>query len=273
VNLGERANVKEHVLNLINALANLSPSRSIISQLILLLPEKPTVIEHSYPECSSHSVKAVMESLGVRFGDRVEREKNSFAEALYKYVHKTFDWLDNELLHWEYHSYGSGLTKIGDKMKEVRSSLAKLTETHIDSIPNPYLEWAKLVLKKLSSIYGQSKILGFLKELLTHDLFIDRDYERKSWQSFLNEVKTSIRANPAEFEEILKSAVKGGERERLCKGSGGYLDVYVFLEHSKYHLDPLIYEMYTYRDHRRSEYEYRVRHKEALKRALEEASK
>jgi hypothetical protein len=266
VSLSEGVNVKEHVLNLIDALTNLSPSRNIVSQLILLLPEDLAVVEQSYQEAVSHDVKAILRSLRVRFGDKVERIENGFAEALYKHIHKIFDWLDNEHLYMRWTDHGAA---VRDKMSEVRSSLAKLTGAHVDLMPNPYLEWAKLVLKKLSTLYGRSKIFGFLKALLAHHSFRDNDYRRENWQRFLNEVRTGIGADPAEFEEILRFTVSMGESEHLHrKGSRRYPEGDIYLEHAKYHLDPLLCETYRYES--RYDYEYMVRHKEALMKALEE---
>lgn len=265
--MSESVNVKEYMLNLVNALANLSPSRNIVSQLILLLPRDLTIIERSYQETTSHDAEAVLRSLGVKFGGEVERIQNSFAESLYKHIHKIFDWLDNEHIYMRW-VYGEYVYYVIDKMSEVRSSLAKLTDIHIDLIPNPYLEWAKLVLKKLSSVYGQGKIFGFLKKLLAHDSFRD-DYRRSNWQRFLNEARTEMGANPAEFDEIVKSAINMGQSEHLYhKGSTRHPEGDVYLEHSSFHLDPLLNVTYPYES--RYDYEYVVRHKEALMKALEE---
>ncbi|MEM4447255.1 MAG: hypothetical protein QW328_07145 [Nitrososphaerota archaeon] len=271
--MSESVNVKEHMLNLINALANLSPSRNILSQLILLLPEDLATVERSYQEAVSNEAKAILRSLGVKFGDKVERTENSFATELYKHIHRIFDWLDNEHLYMRCIDYGGVLYReVRDKMSEVRSSLAKLTGVHIDLIPNPYLEWAKLVLKKLSQTYGQSKIIGFLKALLAHDSFRDEDYRRENWQRFLDEVRTEIGANPAEFEEILRFTVMREEELLYSKGSRRHPEGDIYLEHSKYHLDPILCETYRYvRGYKSGErYEYVVRHKEALIKALEE---
>ena len=264
-------NIREHLLNLISALTNLSPSRNIISQLILLLPEDLAVIERSYPEIVSPNAKDILESLGVKFGDEVKRIEKSFAEALYKHIHKTFDWLDDEHL---YIGIRTNYVEYLEKMGEVRSSLAKLTGVHINSIPNPYFEWAKLVLKKLSTQYGQSKISSFLRALLAHDSFRDRDYKGESLQRFLNEIRTRIGVNPAEFKEILNSTVSMGESEYLYrKGSRRYPEGHIYLEHAKYHLDPLLCETYRYENYKGWSYvyEYRVRHKETLSKALREA--
>jgi len=266
-------NIREHLLNLINALTNLSPSRNIISQLILLLPEDPAVIERSYPEIVSPNTKDILESLGVKFGDKVERIEKSFSESLYKHIHKTFDWLDDEHL---YIGIRTNYIEYLEKMDDVRSSLAKLTGVHINSIPNPYFEWAKLVLKKLSNKYGQSKISSFLRALLAHDSFRDRNYNRGSiLQRFLDEIRTRIGVNPAEFKEILNYIVSMGESEYLYrKGSRRYPQGHIYLEHAKYHLDPLLCETYRYEYYKGwgYVYEYRVRHKETLEKVLREIS-
>jgi len=256
--LNESTNVKEHMLNLINALVNLSPSRNIISQLIFLLPEDLAVVEHSYPEATSPDAKGILESLGVKFGEKVERINDGFAEAFHKHIHKTFDWLDDEHLYMEWIHYGYHVHNVVSKMSEVRSSLAKLMDVHVDSIPNPYLEWTKLVLKKLSTSYGRDKIFGLLKALLARDLFKEKD-----WQRFLNEVRTRIGADPAEFKEILRSTVIGESEHLYRMGSRRHPEGDIYLKHAKYHLDPLLYET-------RYEGEYIVRHKEALMKALEE---
>jgi len=227
------------------------------------LPEDLAVVEHSYPEVTSSDAKGILESLGVKFGEKVERIKDSFAEAIHKHIHKTFDWLDDEHLYIEQILYGYHVHDVVNKMDEVRSSLAKLMDVHVNSIPNPYLEWAKLVLKKLSTLYGKGKIISFLKALLARDSFKDKD-----WQLFLNEVRTKIGADPAEFEEILRSTVIGESEHLHRKGSRRYPEGDIYLKHAKYHLDPLLYETRYYGA--RYEGKYVVRHKEALVKALEE---
>lgn len=266
--MSDGARVKEHMLNLLNALANLSPSRSMISQLVLLLPEESVLVERSYPELASPEAKGVLESLGVKFGYKVERAQNSFAEALYKHIHNIFDWLDDELLF-------TGQWTI-DQMNEVRSSLAKLTGVHIDSIPNPYKEWARLVLRKLSTLYGKEKVLKFLKTLLDRSSFEKaRDYKDRALQEFSNKLKAEIAISPPELKELQRFMLFAeGESEHIYhKGSSRHPEGDLWIEHSKYHLDPLICESYRYTTYTGwgIDYEYRVRHKKSLSEALMEA--
>jgi hypothetical protein len=196
------------MLNLINALANLSPSRNILSQLILLLPKDFAIIEHSYPETSSSEAKELLDILGVQFSDCVKRTKDGFAEFLYKFIHKLFDWLDDEF------TYRELTTKYGfevEKKMDVRSSLSKLTGIHINSIPNPYAEWTKLVLKKLSSRPNGSKILKFLETLLECDSLIVYDSRKprraSQWNLFKDKIRKKLKVNPAELENLARLTV------------------------------------------------------------------
>lgn len=269
--------VREHTLNLINALTNLSPSRNIISQLILLLPEDPATIERSYPETTSLDARGVLESLGVKFSEKVERTQKSFAEALYEHIHKLFDWLDDELLSTEWKAFERyGTIEMLGKMDAVRSSLAKLTGTHIDSIPNPYREWAMLVLKKLSTLYGRDKVFRFLKIILDGGLSgRHRNYKDKALEQLFNKLKAEIVASPPELKELQRSIMLVEDKSECIysKGSSRRPQGDICIEHSKYHLDPLICESYWIEAYPGWEvdYEFRIRHKESLSEALREA--
>lgn len=239
--------IREHAVNLVNALVNLSPSRNIVSQLILLLPEDLPVIERSYPEVASSGAKAVLVSLGVKFGQRVERVQQSFAMEVYKLIHSIFDWLDDE---------------------QSRSGLAKLTGIPINSIPNPYLEWAKLVLRKLCQLYDGRKVLGLLKRILSLDRIVSL--------SVFDEIRSEIGANPAEFKEIL-SFTTMHENEYISQkydSSGQGRSITHYYVHSRYHLDFL--QKTTEVDYRgygdsRTYDTYTIRHhRDSLRKALEE---
>jgi len=255
--LNENISIREHMLNFINALVNISPSRNIISQLILLLPKDLMVVRYSYPEVLSEEAKEFLDRcLGIEFNEIVKRRSNSFAESLYTHIHKLFDWLDSD---------------------EVRSDLAKLMGTHIMSIPNPYAEWARLVLKKLLERPEGDKILVFIRMLVEHGSFIvnregySRGAKRPDWQPFLNEVKRKIKANPAEFEDILRTVI-GTSEETIDEGGTPRSSWIIYLKHSEYHLDLILSEHKTtwsgwshWYDHI-----YRVRHRSTIKSILKE---
>lgn len=180
----------------------------------------------------------------------------------------------------------------------MRQTLAELLSIDINSIHNPYAEWAKLVLKKFSERPNGDQILSFLKMLIQHDNGIPEyespDYSGKwwrscvakgpNWQSFLDEARKEIGANPAEFEEILKLTV--GE-PGWCYEIGHWKsvddmgDIFSRLcHHSEYHLDIILSESlhtkcYSGGSHK---YEidyfsyYTVRHKTLINKALREIS-
>jgi len=257
--------VKEHVRTLTDALTNLSPSRNLISQFILLLPKASSIVEHSYPEItSSAEAKSLMKQhLGVEFGDMVKRASNSFFEALYEQIHKIFDQLADE---------------------EIRSGLAKLSNVAFNSIPNPYAEWVKLVLKKLSTRPDGSKIIDFLRMLVERGSFIvsregySRSASQTDWQPFLEEARKSIKANPAEFDEILKLTVQSSEspeEERISESRSvgvSYTTTTTYLKHSEYHLDLLshIRTSTQINSHYWVDDTYEVRHKGLVKAVLQE---
>lgn len=266
--MSKTTEIKAHTLNLINALANLSPSRNIISQLILLLPKDLATIEHSYPEVSSPEAREILERyFGLKFGDIVKREENSFAASLYEIIHSLFDWLDDEFTYEKSSQYGEAARKI-----DVRSSLAKLTGVHVSSIPNPYSEWAKLVLKKLLSRPNGDKILDFLKMLLKHESFIvdRRGYSRGArqpdWELFLSEVREKLKVDPVELEEIKRHIIGVPE----YSGSKRSKDATVNILHSEYHLDLIISIQRTH--HHWYDHLYELRHKSTLEELLGEVS-
>jgi hypothetical protein len=261
--------LKDHLINLVNALTNLSPSRNIISQLLLLTPEEQTTLSHSFPELEISEFREILRAMGVLLGDKVKCAEGSFAEALTRLIHKTFDWLDDEYLYFELTIYGSVIMEIMKKMEDVRSSLAKLTGLHIDLIPNPYLEWAKLVIEKLSRDYGRDKVMRFMKSLLSKLPLRERDRPR----SIIDEVGAEVGASPAELKEIceLLAFSERGAENIYTKGSSRHPTGYVSIVHCKYHLDPLLLEESRSEGyHYYVTYVYTARHGESLRRALEE---
>jgi hypothetical protein len=254
--------LKDHLANLVNALANLSPSRNLVSQIILATPEEQATLHHSFPELKVSEFREVLRAMGVVFEDKVRCAQESFAEALAKSIHMVFDWLDDEFIYFDF------ATDIMYKMNEVRSSLAKLTGSHVDLIPNPYLEWAKLVIEKLSRDYGKDKVMGFMKSLL-NKLLRGRDRP----PSIIDEVGAEVRANPAELKEIceLLASSEGRGENIYVKGSRRHPTGYVWLVHCKYHLDPLLLEEFRSGGyHYYVDYVYKARHEGSLRRALEE---
>jgi|GEM_PF-1972624 len=274
--MSKESKIKKHLINLLNALTNLSPSRNLISQLSLQLPKKLTTIEHSYPELATQTAKKILEILGIKFKDIVERKEGSFSEALYQYIHKTFDWLDDELIckGWD-----PSIKDYVIKKLEVRSELAKLLNVDLRALPNPYAEWASLVLRKFSSEPMGKKVINFLKMLLKHDSIRFYDSERmgvSEWDEFKNEVIRRLKINPAEFEELSRKFVNNpllGKEELYYTGSRRYMVSQAFLLHSDYHLD-LIYEVthyyYYISRYGKESSTFVLRHKETLKKVLEE---
>jgi len=200
-----------------------------------------------------------MKILGVNFEDTVERTEGSFASSLFTQLHKLFDWLDDE---------------------EISSNIAKLTETPVSSIPNPYAEWAKLVLKKFSEMPNGNKIINFLKMLVERNQFIVNRYGYSrgayppNWKPFLGDAKKKLGVNPAELEEILRLTVRVPNwREYLGGEVSTYWRTQIYLVHSEYHLDLIRSE-----EHRelsyggRYDHFYRLRHKHksTIKKLLRE---
>jgi hypothetical protein len=225
-----------------------------------MLPKDLPVVVRSYPEItSSTEAKALLKrSFGIEFGDSVKRTDNSFSATLYTQIHKLFDWLEDE---------------------EVRSNLAKLTGTAVSSIHNPYAEWVKLVLKKLSQKPNSREIFDFLRLLVERystPLIISRDYQNIGWQSFLDEARKKIDTNPAEFQEILNLTVESPNGTELIDsyGSSRHPERDVYLLHSDYHLDILLRETRYYESYyrRSSETYQKVRHVNTIKNLLKEAS-
>lgn len=214
--------VEEHLTNLINALTNLSPSRNTLTQFFLLLPKDCFTVEHSFPETTTSDAMTILELLGIEFGDTVKT--NGFARHICMLIHKVFDWLNDE---------------------EVRSNLAKLKNAHIDSIPDPYAEWVRLVLRKFLEMPNGEKIIEFLKMLLERESFIVRregysnGAAKPNWQPFLDEVKEKLSVNPAELEKILNLTVKG-RSEYLGTELKERFKTRVYLMCGEYHLDLIL---------------------------------
>jgi hypothetical protein len=273
--MNNEKNLKDHLTNLINALTNLSPSRNIISQLILLTPEDQATLNNSFPEVNISEFREVLRAMGIVFGDKIECVKDSFAETIIKLIDKTFDWLDDEYIYFYFDRYSD--IRIA-KMDNVRPSLAKLTGPHIDLIPNPYLEWIKLVIEKLSHEYGKDKIAKILKELLTQlPLTYGGHYKGKTLQEFIDEIGAKIRLTPSELKEICELIIYSeGKSERIyCIRYGGYggQTEELWIEHSRYHLDPLLCTSRRYIISSigwTNEFKYELRHKESLQKVLGE---
>ena len=250
--------VKKHLINLVNALTNLSPSRNVLTQLILLLPRDRATIDRSFPEIISPEAKDILKSLGIEIEDTVKTKADGFAEAIHMHIHRIFDWLDDE---------------------SVRSNLAVLADTHIDSIPNPYAEWVELVLKKLLERPNGKKIIEFLKMVADRGFFTvkregySRMATRPDWQLFLDEVKRKLKVSPAELEELLRLTVKGKSEFLGSK----YTDKHTvrfkteyYLLHTEYCLDLILSERSeSYGlSHRQFDHRYRVRHRDTIRRIL-----
>jgi len=273
--MNNEKNLKDHLTNLINALTNLSPSRNIISQLILLTPEDQATLNNSFPEVNISEFREVLRAMGIVFGDKIEYVKDSFAETIIKLIDKTFDWLDDEYIYFYFDRYSDILIA---KMDNVRPNLAKLTGPHIDLIPNPYLEWIKLVIEKLSHEYGKDKIAKILKELLTQlPLTYGGYYKGKTLQEFIDEIGAKIRLTPSELKEICELIIYSeGKSERIYRIRYGGWDKTteeLWIEHSRYHLDPLLCTSRQYIISSigwTNEFKYELRHKESLQKVLGE---
>jgi hypothetical protein len=239
-----------------------------------LTPEDQVTISHSFPEINIQDFREVLKAMGMMFEDKIEYMKDSFAEAIARLIHKTFDWLDDEYIYLSYEYFGQyGILESRKKMDNVRSSLAKLTGLHIDLISNPYLEWAKLVKGKLSSVYGKDKITKFIEELLNRSSLMDMDYKGKSLQDFIDKLGSIIGATPSELKEMCEQiAYLNGKSDYIGSIRIGQSQTDVWIEHSKYHLDPLICESYTTSYGSSRMYTFGLRHKESLRRALEETT-
>lgn len=251
--------LKEHLTNLLNALTNLSPSRNLISQLTLLLPKDLASIEYSYPEFNELEARKILNLLGIKFNEQVVRDSGSFAEALYRHEHKIFDWLDEEA---------------------VRVEAAKVLDRPLDSVPNPYKEWAERVLTKFMKMPNGDKILRFLEMLVERESFkVDRrGYSRGAyppdWQPFLDRMKKELQLNPAELEEILRLTVKvSGQSEPITHERhfhAGGNQIVTWLEHSEYHLDLVISrERQEIGWSNRYDHDYLVRHRKTIRELLE----
>jgi len=254
--------LKEHLTNLLNALTNLSPSRNIISQLTLLLPRDLTTVENSFPEFNDPKPREVLNLIGIEFGDQVKRHEGSFAEALYKYLHVLFNWLDDE---------------------DVRVNIAKLADLPVTSIPNPYAEWAKGVLAKFKQMPNGDKVLKFLSKLVSWErnsfIVVRRGFSRGAlppdWPTFLDEVSKELKLNPAELEEILRLTIRVPNLSESITLSSDYNSLRIrIIEHSEYHLDIITSEEWLYHDPYRDQYElsfyFNPNHKRTIKKLLEE---
>lgn len=247
--------MKDHFINLLNSLTNLSPSRNLISQYILLLPKDAATAYHSYPELSTENAKNLLQNFfGIKFDGYVVRDKDSFSDTLYKYLHALFDWLDDE---------------------EIRSEIAKVLDLPINSIPNPYEEWARKVLEKLSKMPEGGKILKFLKMFTEKESFeIHKDTIYRVWEPFINEAKEKLKLNPVEADEIFKLTVLSPNIPAESRGEFLSAGIYASeiirtFYHSEYHLD-LIIGVYICDS---LYYSYVLRHKKTIRKLLEDITR
>lgn len=265
--MNPNVDMRAHLSNLLNALLNISPSRNLIAQMILLLPIELHVIWYSYPEINYPEARSILKAIGIEFEEEVKRIKDSFAETLYRHIHNTFDWLDDELIYKESASFGHyGFIDVEKKMEDIRISLAKLLGCDIDSIPNPYEEWCRLVLKKLRDMSYGSKHINILRKILSQD----DPLTSKKIEDLKNEVKAQVNISPDKVEDIFKLIIADPRKsEYLDTTEIGDTKINKYLEHSIYHLD-LLLKTYTYHTgyYERYSYQYSLRHKETLRKIL-----
>ncbi len=214
--------VKRNLQNLINALTNLSPSRNMISQFILLLPEKYQNIDTSFPEIIEN--RKILEKLGILFDNKISRKTDSFLENLYNFIHETFDWLSNE-----------------------REELVKIC----DNVHDPYSEWVELVLRKIMKEPNGYKALKLLKDFIE---YLKRPISAASYEWVNGQIKDFFEKKMKEYG-LSPAEVYRYKRLLIDNRDSTFIRVKeryensehrIYLRHSKYHIDILLKEVDIY---------------------------
>jgi len=175
------ANLREQLRNLIEALLSLVPSRNLISQLIMLLPQDEDTLRSMYPELADRNFRDFLKvGVGLSYYDgRVEYSGSSLSGVLRHFISQVFDVLNRP---------------------DVRAALSALTGI---TVPNVGEEWVRTRLETVSEEVGEDVVRRTLKALIA------AGYDYKSFEELRN--ATSL------DEETLRKALLMMETYKLIE--------------------------------------------------------
>ena len=174
-------NLREQLRNLIEALLSLVPSRNLISQLIMLLPQDEDTLRSMYPELADRNFRDFLKvGVGLSYYDgRVEYSGSSLSGVLRHFISQVFDVLNRP---------------------DVRAALSALTGI---TVPNVGEEWVRTRLETVSEEVGEDVVRRTLKALIA------AGYDYKSFEELRN--ATSL------DEETLRKALLMMETYKLIE--------------------------------------------------------
>jgi hypothetical protein len=143
----------KQLLNLVNSLIAIAPSRNLITQFLYVLRMNGSVdygiLEDAYPNIVKNEYirENISKAFGVSFTDKITLEHGKYGYFLTDFIEKVFQLFENS----EFRS------KIGNLLRD----------EYEEGIPNLAREWLEVRLKGLSSdpTYG-SNALRVLKEIM-----------------------------------------------------------------------------------------------------------
>jgi len=145
--------VKKQLLNFVNALIALAPSRNYVTQLLHLVKVNGSIdyriLEEAYPDIvKNENIRdSFAKAFGISFKEKVHLEPGKFGEHLFDFIDKVFQLFEDS----EFRS------KIGSLLKD----------EYPEGIPNLAREWLEVRLKGLSSVPNYGKVaIRVLKEIV-----------------------------------------------------------------------------------------------------------
>lgn len=177
-------NVKEHLWNLLNALAALTPSRNYVAQYIAMMPMDYPFTYDMFPEfLSTPELRGSLgRILGISYGADVNVVSDSamFAYNFRGFLERIFNFFENS---------------------EIRQKISALTGVSDDAIPNPRKEWIEHRLKGVKSIPNQGPHAIRIFRLILESL-----EPAAGWRSFQSLVKL-LKLDEGEVRQIINLLV------------------------------------------------------------------
>lgn len=211
----EKVNIKEHLSTEVEAFFALSPSRNLIVQFLVTLPQDYFTIHESYPEFvrDGKAREALSKIFGVSYGKDVD--KDEFGNAIIEFISQTFDRFDDE---------------------EFTNALDALLED-VRSIPllSPCKEWLELRLRHISTMPNGQKALKLLRAITEKDRIMVKSYsgtsvwEDKEWPDFTAKMMSDLHMEESELLgiiELLRDKYHLFELKSHSSGSGATIYYY-----------------------------------------------
>jgi len=157
---------KKHLLNFVNALIAISPSRNYVTQFLYLIRINGSIdyriAEEAYPDIvkDDYTREAFAKIFGINFADKITLNTNGYGYYLTSFIDEVFKLFENS---------------------DFRGKVSSILKDEFpEGVPNLAREWLEVRLEGLKSepTYGQNSI-KILKEVIKIGRLKVEDLERK----------------------------------------------------------------------------------------------